>query len=75
MSEIGAMWQSKISDLFATHSLSLIAGIEQKFMTMFKQAVMQKHGVQMQFVKVLVGPSGWGVTVNKLHGMYVYDLL
>jgi len=25
---------------FATHCLSLIAGIEQKFMTMFKQAIL-----------------------------------
>jgi len=39
MSEIWAMWQSRVSDLFATHCLSLIIGIEQKFMTMFKQAV------------------------------------
>ena len=60
--------------------LSLVAGIEQKFMTMIKQAVMQKHGVQMQFAKVFVGPSGWGVTVNKLYAVYtcmgfMYDLL
>jgi len=40
MSEIWAMWQRKVSDLFATHCLRVIAGIEQKFMTMFKQAVM-----------------------------------
>jgi len=40
MSEIWAMWQSKVSDLFATHCLSLVAGIELKFMTMFKLAVM-----------------------------------
>jgi len=40
MSEIGATWQSKVSDLFATHCLSLMAGIEQKFMTMFKQAAL-----------------------------------
>jgi len=34
----------------------------------------------MQFVKVLIGPSGWHVTVYKLYAMYtcmgfVYDLL
>ena len=40
MSEIWATWQSKVSDLFATACLSLVAGIEQKFMTMFKEAVM-----------------------------------
>jgi len=40
MSEIWAMWQSKVLDLFATHGLSLAAGIEQKFMTMLNQAVM-----------------------------------
>ena len=70
----------KISDLLATHCLSLVAGIEQKFMTMFKQAFMQKHGVQVQFVKVFLGPSGWGVTANKLYTAYtcmefMYDLL
>ena len=59
MSEIWAMWESKVSDLFATHHLSLIAGKEQKFMTMFKQ-----------FVKVLLGPSVWGVTVYKLYAVY-----
>jgi len=40
MSEIWAMWQSKVLDLFATRCLKLVAGIEQKFMTMFKQPVM-----------------------------------
>jgi len=30
---------AKVLDLFATHCLSLIAGIEQKFVTVFKQAV------------------------------------
>jgi len=40
MSEIWAAWQSKVSDLFAAHCLILVAGIEQKFVTMFKQAVM-----------------------------------
>ena len=39
MSEIWDMWQSKVSVLFAAHCLSLLAGIEQKFMRMFKQAV------------------------------------
>ena len=34
----------------------------------------------MQFVKVFVGPSGWGVTVYKLYAVYtcllfMYDLL
>jgi len=36
---------------------------------MFKQSIMQKHEVQMQFVKVFLGPSGWGVTV------YLYGIL
>ena len=40
MSEIWAVWQSKVSDFFATHCLRLVAGIEQKFITMFKQAVL-----------------------------------
>ena len=40
MSEIWAMWQNKVLGFFADHCLSLIAGIEQNFMTMFKQAVM-----------------------------------
>jgi len=40
MSEIEATWQSKVSGLFATNCLSLVAGTEQKFMAMFKQAVM-----------------------------------
>jgi hypothetical protein len=49
-------------------------------MTMFKQAVMLKHGVQMQFVKLFVGLSGWGVTVYKLYALYacmglMFDLL
>jgi len=39
-------------------------------MTMFKQVVMYKDGVQMQFVEVFVGPSGWGVTVYKLYALY-----
>jgi hypothetical protein len=29
MSEIWAKWQSKVSDLFATYCLSLVAGVEQ----------------------------------------------
>ena len=70
MSEIWVTWQSKVSDLFVTHCLSLVVGIEQKFMTMFKQAVIRKHGVQMQFVKVFLGFSGWGVTVYKLYAVY-----
>ena len=41
-------------------------------MTMFKQAVMWKHGVEMQLVKVFLGPSGWGVTVYKLYAGYTY---
>jgi len=41
---------------------------------------MWKHGVQMEFVKVFLGPSGWGVTVYKLYAVYtcmgfMYDLL
>ena len=40
MSEIWATWQSELLDSFATHCLSLVAAIEQTFMTMFKQAVM-----------------------------------
>ena len=80
MSEIWATWQSKVSDLFATQRLSLLAGIEQKFMTMFKQAVMSKDGVQMQFGMVFLGPSGWDVTVYKLYVLctcmgFMYDLL
>ena len=80
MSEVWATWQSKVSDLFATHCLSLVAGIEKKFMTVLKQAIMEKHGLQMQFVKVFLGPSGWGVTVYKLYAMYIcmgfmYNLL
>ena len=71
MLEIWASWQTKVSDLFVTHCLSLIAGIEHKFMTMFKQAVIGKHGVQMQFVKVFLGFSGWGVTVYKLYAVYI----
>jgi len=27
-------------------------------------------GIEMQFVKVYVGPSGWGVTVYKLYAVY-----
>ena len=49
-------------------------------MAMFKQAVMYKYGVQMQFVKVFIGPSGWGMRVYKLYAVYIcigfmYDLL
>ena len=40
MSEIWATSQSKVLDLFASHFLSLVADIKQKFMTLFKQAVM-----------------------------------
>ena len=40
MSEMWATWQSNVSDLCATHCLSLVAGIEQKFMTILKQGVM-----------------------------------
>ena len=36
-----ATWQSRVLDLFATHCLILITGIEQKFMIMFKQAVVE----------------------------------
>lgn len=69
--DVGNMtYMTKQSIGFATHCLSLVAGIEQKFMIMFKQAVMWKHGVQMHFVKVFVGPSGWGVTVHKLYALY-----
>ena len=80
MSEMWATWPGKVSDLFATHCSSLIAGMEQKFMAMFKQAVMYKYGVQMQFVKVFIGPSGWGMRVYKLYAVYTclvfkYDLL
>ena len=39
MSEMWPTCQSKVSDLYATHCLSLVAGIEQKFMTVLKQAV------------------------------------
>jgi len=58
-----------------------MAGKEQKFMTMYKQAVMWKHGVQMQFVKVFLGPSVWGVTVYKiiccvyLYGVHVQPVV
>jgi hypothetical protein len=66
------VWCQKydLPDLFATYYLSVIAGIEHKFVTMFKQSVMQKHEVQMQFVKVFLGPSGWGITVY-LCGVHV----
>ena len=80
MSEIWAMWQSKVLDLFSTHCLSLIVGIEQKFMTMLKQAAIYKRRVQMQSVKVFAGPSVWGVKVYKIYAVYtglvfMYDLL
>jgi len=52
--------------------LSLVAGTEEKFVTVFKQAVLWKQGVQMQFVRVYVGPSGWGVTVYKLYAVYTF---
>jgi hypothetical protein len=41
-----------------------VVGIELTFMTMFKQVVVQKLRVQMQFVKVFVGLSGWEQYTN-----------
>jgi len=40
MCDVRSMSYMTKQSLFATHCLSLIGGIEQKFMTMFKQAVM-----------------------------------
>lgn len=54
----------KVSDLFATHCLSLVAGTEQKC----KQCLSME--CKLQFVKVFIGPNGWGITVFSLYAVH-----